>query len=164
MRSFSSVAILNSSRITSVRLSLFSITHLIRFQYSLLVSWADYLSNNSLSVENQCVHSLWPSSSSDNWLSLIRLSSEGDEKNLTNLSIKGIIALKAMSRISDALQRSDDRQKYTVCAYSRDLFVTLLTVLNRIRHQNFTRNGRQTVLSIAQTICLLLSTLRIHLQ
>ncbi|VDB91944.1 unnamed protein product [Peniophora sp. CBMAI 1063] len=70
--------------------------------YSLLCKWADYLVNNTLEL---------PSEFSTDNLSLTKQS---------NLAIKGIIAIQAMSGISQVLGVNDDASKYSVAA--KDLF------------------------------------------
>ncbi|KAH9021897.1 hypothetical protein EDB85DRAFT_2293347 [Lactarius pseudohatsudake] len=64
-------------------------------QYSLLTSWADYLSNSTLVIHDQ--------SSADGLTTT----------NQTNLAIKGIIAIKAMSKMSSVVKQTTDADKYS---------------------------------------------------
>ncbi|KAH9052374.1 hypothetical protein EDB87DRAFT_1722946, partial [Lactarius vividus] len=73
---------------------------LISRYYSLLTSWADYLSNSTLLNHDQ--------SSAD----------ELSTNNQTNLAIKGIIALEAMSKMSSIIEQTADVDKYSVLAAS----------------------------------------------
>ncbi|KAH8977286.1 hypothetical protein EDB86DRAFT_3167651 [Lactarius hatsudake] len=67
-------------------------------QYSLLTSWADYLSNSTLVIHDQ--------SSADGLTT----------KNQTNLAIKGIIAIEAMSKMSSVVKQTADADKYSTTA------------------------------------------------
>ncbi|KAI0031102.1 hypothetical protein K488DRAFT_52813, partial [Vararia minispora EC-137] len=72
--------------------------------YGLLRSWADYLVDSSMALGNQITTDPSP------------------VRNETNLAIKGIIGVKAMSAIASALGVSDDAKKYSDAAsnlYSR---------------------------------------------
>ncbi|KAH9000989.1 hypothetical protein EDB83DRAFT_2275918 [Lactarius deliciosus] len=71
---------------------------LISRYYSLLTSWADYLSNSTLLIHDQ--------SSAD----------ELSTNNQTNLAIKGIIAIKAMSIMSSIIKQAADVDKYSSAA------------------------------------------------
>ncbi|KAH8995311.1 hypothetical protein EDB92DRAFT_1794666, partial [Lactarius akahatsu] len=71
-----------------------------RYYDTVLISWANYLSNVTLLVHNQ--------SSADG------LSSD----NQTNLAIKGIIAIEAMSKMSSIVKRDADVDKYSSTAAS----------------------------------------------
>ncbi|KAI9440205.1 hypothetical protein BJY52DRAFT_524154 [Lactarius psammicola] len=73
---------------------------LIGRYYSLLTSWADYLSNSTLFIRDQ---------SSADGLST---------NNQTNLAIKGIIAIKAMSKMSLIVNQAADVDKYSSTAAS----------------------------------------------
>ncbi|KAH8976457.1 hypothetical protein EDB92DRAFT_1381825 [Lactarius akahatsu] len=73
---------------------------LISRYYDLLTSWADYLSNVTLLVDDQ--------TSADG------LSAD----NQTNLAIKGIIAIEAMSKMSSIIKRDADVDKYSSTAAS----------------------------------------------
>ncbi|KAI9433017.1 hypothetical protein H4582DRAFT_2188442 [Lactarius indigo] len=73
---------------------------LISRYYSLLASWADYLSNSSLVIHDQ--------SSADGLTT----------NNQTNLAIKGIIAIEAMSKMSSVVKRTADANKYSSIAAS----------------------------------------------
>ncbi|KAI9447112.1 hypothetical protein BJY52DRAFT_375069 [Lactarius psammicola] len=73
---------------------------LISRYYSLLTSWADYLSNSTLLIRDQ---------SSADGLSA---------NNQTNLAIKGIIAIKAMSNMSSIVNQAADVDKYSRAAVS----------------------------------------------
>ncbi|KAH9021641.1 hypothetical protein EDB84DRAFT_1580790 [Lactarius hengduanensis] len=73
---------------------------LISRYYSLLTSWADYLSNSTLVIHDQ--------SSGDGLLTT----------NQTNLAIKGIIAIGAMSNMSSIVKRTADADKYSNIAAS----------------------------------------------
>jgi len=68
--------------------------------YNLLTSWADYLSSSTLSISNQ---------SSADGLST---------NNQTNLAIKGIIAIKTMSKMSSIVNQTADVDKYSSTAAS----------------------------------------------
>jgi hypothetical protein len=69
---------------------------LIMKYYSLLTSWADYLSNVTLFIHDQF--------SADNLMS----------NNQTNLAIKGIIAIEAMSKMSSIVKKASDENKFSV--------------------------------------------------
>ncbi|KAH9180830.1 hypothetical protein EDB89DRAFT_1840505 [Lactarius sanguifluus] len=71
-----------------------------RYYDTVLVSWANYLSNATLLVRDQ--------SSADG------LSAD----NQTNLAIKGIIAIEAMSKMSSIVKRDADVDKYSSTAAS----------------------------------------------
>ncbi|KAH8980361.1 hypothetical protein EDB86DRAFT_3052194 [Lactarius hatsudake] len=71
-----------------------------RYYDTALISWANYLSNATLLVHNQ--------SSADG------LSAD----NQTNLAIKGIIAIEAMSKMSSIVKRDADVDKYSSTAAS----------------------------------------------
>ncbi|KAH9021999.1 hypothetical protein EDB85DRAFT_2187724, partial [Lactarius pseudohatsudake] len=71
---------------------------LITRYYSLLTSWADYLSNSTLVIHDQ--------SSADGLTT----------KNQTNLAIKGIIAIEAMSKMSSVVKQTADADKYSTTA------------------------------------------------
>ncbi|KAH9014079.1 hypothetical protein EDB85DRAFT_2097997 [Lactarius pseudohatsudake] len=73
---------------------------LISRYYDLLTSWADYLSNVTLLVDDQ---------TSADGLSV---------DNQTNLAIKGIIAIEAMSKMSSIIKRDADVDKYSSTAAS----------------------------------------------
>ncbi|KAF8273676.1 hypothetical protein EI94DRAFT_1167505 [Lactarius quietus] len=73
---------------------------LIGKYYSLLTSWADYLSNSTLLIHDQ--------SSADGLTT----------NNQTNLAIKGIIAIKAMSKMSSVVEQAADAEKYNNTAAS----------------------------------------------
>ncbi|KAH9164532.1 hypothetical protein EDB89DRAFT_415428 [Lactarius sanguifluus] len=68
---------------------------LISRYYSLLTSWADYLSNSTLVTHDQ--------SSADGLTT----------NNQTNLAIKGIIAIEAMSKMSSVVKQTADADKYS---------------------------------------------------
>ncbi|KAI0309520.1 hypothetical protein OF83DRAFT_1071921 [Amylostereum chailletii] len=68
---------------------------LIGRYYTLLKKWSDYLVNNTLTLPNQI--------SSDNTVTT----------NQTNLAIKGIIAIQAMSSISSTLGRTVEANAYS---------------------------------------------------
>jgi hypothetical protein len=73
---------------------------LISTYYDLLKKWADYLVSHSLSLTGQT-------------------SAEGVSLgNMTNLAIKGIIGVKAMSEISAAVNQLDDQKSYSDSAAS----------------------------------------------
>jgi hypothetical protein len=83
-------------------------------QYSLLTSWADYLSNSTLLIHNQCVHIFTADNLNDRQH---RSSADGlTADNQTNLAIKGIIAIKAMSKMSSVVKQTSDAEKYNVRA------------------------------------------------
>ncbi|KAH9063195.1 hypothetical protein EDB87DRAFT_1558516 [Lactarius vividus] len=71
---------------------------LISRYYSLLTSWADYLSNSTLVIHDQ--------SSADGLTAT----------NQTNLAIKGIIAIEAMSKMSSVVKQTTDVVKYSATA------------------------------------------------
>ncbi|KAH9063197.1 hypothetical protein EDB87DRAFT_1805777 [Lactarius vividus] len=73
---------------------------LISRYYFLLTSWADYLSNSTLVIHDQ--------SSADGLTT----------NNQTNLAIKGIIAIRAMSKMSSVVKRTADANKYSNIAAS----------------------------------------------
>ncbi|KAH9036047.1 hypothetical protein EDB83DRAFT_1770629 [Lactarius deliciosus] len=73
---------------------------LIGRYYDQLTSWADYLSNSTLLIRDQ---------SSADGLST---------NNQTNLAIKGIIAIKAMSKMSSIVKKAADVDKYSGTAAS----------------------------------------------
>ncbi|KAF8273701.1 hypothetical protein EI94DRAFT_1715629 [Lactarius quietus] len=73
---------------------------LISKYYSLLTSWADYLSSSTLLIHEQ--------SSADALTT----------NNQTNLAIKGIIAIKAMSKMSTVVEQTADAEKYNNTAAS----------------------------------------------
>ncbi|KAF8497594.1 hypothetical protein F5888DRAFT_301200 [Russula emetica] len=66
--------------------------------YKLLASWTDYLNTSTLFITNQ--------SSADNLT----------VSNQTNLAIKGIIAIEAMSKMSAVVEQTDDVNKYSNAA------------------------------------------------
>ncbi|KAH9171799.1 hypothetical protein EDB89DRAFT_2175033, partial [Lactarius sanguifluus] len=72
--------------------------NLISKYYSLLTSWADYLSNFTLVIHEQ--------SSADGLKTT----------NQTNLAIKGIIAIEAMSKMSSVVKQTADADKYSSIA------------------------------------------------
>ncbi|KAH8997957.1 hypothetical protein EDB92DRAFT_2024888, partial [Lactarius akahatsu] len=72
---------------------------LISRYYSLLKSWADYLSNSTLVIHGD--------QSSADGLTI---------NNQTNLAIKGIIAIKAMSKMSSVVKQTVDADKYSSIA------------------------------------------------
>ena len=82
----------------------------------MLTSWADYLSISTLSIRNQCVISPNAFFVTDNLSDdLHRLSADRLlTNNQTNLAIKGIIALKAMSEMSSIVNQSADVDQYSV--------------------------------------------------
>ncbi|KAH9011942.1 hypothetical protein EDB85DRAFT_1878028, partial [Lactarius pseudohatsudake] len=68
---------------------------LISRYYDLLISWADYLSDSTLFIHDQ-------------------YSADGrSTDNQTNLAIKGIIAIKAMSQMSSFVAKATDFDKYS---------------------------------------------------
>ncbi|KAH9080196.1 hypothetical protein EDB83DRAFT_2608331, partial [Lactarius deliciosus] len=69
--------------------------NLISRYYGLLTSWADYLSDSTLLIYDQY--------SGDGLLA----------NNQTNLAIKGIIAIKAMSQMSSFVNKTTDFEKYS---------------------------------------------------
>ncbi|KAI0040747.1 hypothetical protein FA95DRAFT_1566133 [Auriscalpium vulgare] len=73
---------------------------LVERYYPLLKTWSDYLVANTLFTQNQ-------------------LSADGDTaSNQTNLALKGIVAIAAMSRISSALNEPSDSAYYSSTASS----------------------------------------------
>jgi len=86
------------------------------WQYSVLTSWTDYLSNMSLNTVDQYV-------GFKNQLPTIKICEldredadlYGGAGNQSNLAIKGIIAIGAMSKMSLAAGHVADADKYSVC-------------------------------------------------
>ncbi|KAK6987445.1 hypothetical protein R3P38DRAFT_2574899 [Favolaschia claudopus] len=76
---------------------------LISRYYDLLTKWAEYLGKNALS----------PAQQSADARDTVLSQTHG---NVTNLALKGIIAIQAMSKISQISGRSDDAQKYMTMA------------------------------------------------
>ncbi|KAI9513396.1 hypothetical protein F5148DRAFT_1006486 [Russula earlei] len=73
---------------------------LISRYYPSLISWADYLTGSTLFINDQ-------------------LSADGlSVSNQTNLAIKGIIAIQAMSKMSSAAKQAADAQRYSSVAAS----------------------------------------------
>ncbi|KAI9513397.1 hypothetical protein F5148DRAFT_990760 [Russula earlei] len=71
---------------------------LISRYYRLLTSWADYLSNSTSFIQDQ-------------------LSADGlSVSDQTNLAIKGIIAIQAMSHMSSIANQAVDAEKYSIAA------------------------------------------------
>ncbi len=87
----------------------------ISLQYDTAKRWADYLVANTLTPSNQCV----PSHIALQFKAqhgTPRDTADGENSaNLTNLAIKGIIGVKAMAEIGDAVQQGSDAQYYKVC-------------------------------------------------
>jgi len=75
---------------------------LINRYYNLLTSWADYLSSSTLTIGVD-------TPTSADGLSI---------NNQTNLAIKGIIAIKAMSEMSSIVKQTADADKYSSSAAS----------------------------------------------
>ncbi|KAF8491815.1 hypothetical protein F5888DRAFT_1619594 [Russula emetica] len=73
---------------------------LISRYYPLLTTWANYLNASTLFISNQ--------SSADNLT----------VNNQTNLAIKGIIAIEAMSKMSSVVNHKEDANKYSSAAAS----------------------------------------------
>ncbi|KAH9996263.1 DUF1793-domain-containing protein [Russula vinacea] len=73
---------------------------LISRYYSLLTSWANYLTSSALFIHDQ---------SSADGLTV---------SNQTNLAIKGIIAIEAMSKMSSVVNQTGDANKYSSAAAS----------------------------------------------
>ena len=83
-------------------------------QYSLLTSWADYLTNSTLLIHDQYVYIFIADNLNDRQH---RSSADGlTTNNQTNLAIKGIIAIKAMSKMSSVVNQAADAEKYNVRA------------------------------------------------
>ena len=61
--------------------------------------------------------------------------------NQTNLAIKGIIAIEAMSKMSSVVKQTDDTDKYSVCASSFVCHAAHLLV-RRVQLRHSTSNGR----------------------
>ena len=88
-------------------------------QYDLLKGWTDYLVNNTLFTSGQYVlrnllHEIAPSSSVMSMLSIRFSADHNTVSNQTNLALKGIVAIKAMSQLSSALGNDVDAQRYSV--------------------------------------------------
>ncbi|KAJ7915217.1 hypothetical protein B0H13DRAFT_2658900 [Mycena leptocephala] len=79
---------------------------LIGKYYNLLKQWADYLATNALIPEHQK-----PADARDTDLAQAR-------GNVTNLALKGIIGIQAMSEISRIMDETEDAQKYETSANS----------------------------------------------
>jgi hypothetical protein len=84
----------------------------------LLTSWTDYLSNSSVNTAYQYVTSKDELRSIESHKS-VRLdadetSEDSSYNSQTNLAIKGIIAIGAMSAMSQAAGYMDDANKYKV--------------------------------------------------
>ncbi|KAJ7702031.1 hypothetical protein B0H14DRAFT_3527381 [Mycena olivaceomarginata] len=77
---------------------------LIGKYYNLLKQWADYLTTNALIPEHQK-----PADARDADLAQAR-------GNVTNLALKGIIVIQAMSEISRIMDEAEDAQKYETSA------------------------------------------------
>ncbi|KAF8169483.1 hypothetical protein K438DRAFT_1983308 [Mycena galopus ATCC 62051] len=77
---------------------------LIGRYYNLLKQWADYLDSNSLIPVQQ-----FPADHRDGVLGQ-------NQGNLTNLALKGIIAIRAMAEISQIMGEAADAQKYEASA------------------------------------------------
>jgi hypothetical protein len=84
-------------------------------QYRLFSQWGDYLGNNSLNPGSQYVDRL------QTWRSpLTQLNCRGSpfslptEVNQTNIALKGILGVAAMSRVSALLNKTTDSQRYNV--------------------------------------------------
>jgi hypothetical protein len=83
-------------------------------QYPLLTTWANYLINTLLFVHDQYVvlvnvllgtdNGLWDRASADGWTAA----------NQTNLAIKGIIAIQAMSEMSIIVDQVTEAKNYSV--------------------------------------------------
>ena len=83
-------------------------------QYPLLTTWANYLINTLLFVHDQYVvlvnvllgtdNGLWDRASADGWTAA----------NQTNLAIKGIIAIQAMSEMSTIVDQVTEAKNYSV--------------------------------------------------
>jgi hypothetical protein len=86
-------------------------------QYSLLTSWADYLSDSTLLIHGQCVLPTHPYCADNLNDRQHRSSADGlTVDNQTNLAIKGIIAIQAMSKMSSVVKQAADAEKYNVRA------------------------------------------------
>ena len=85
-----------------------------RLQYNLTKRWADYLVDNALAPGSQCVFFF---TFLDRNRSYVHCRTSGDGQisvNMTNLAIKGIIAVKAVAEISRTVNQSSDAQLYDV--------------------------------------------------
>jgi hypothetical protein len=67
-------------------------------QYSLIKQWAKYLANNTLYPSSQLTTDIF----------------ESPIANLTNLAIKGVIGLGAMSKIASTVGQTSDATYYSV--------------------------------------------------
>ncbi|KAH9072178.1 hypothetical protein EDB83DRAFT_2313272 [Lactarius deliciosus] len=103
-------------------------------QCHLLTSWADFLSNATLLNHDQ-------------WI-IFDLCGWTDE---TNLAIKGIIAIKAMSRMSSILKRADDVDQYSNIA--ANLYAQWKTGTTSSNHP-----------SVSADSCLVLTPIRVGFQ
>lgn len=85
-------------------------------KYNLFKQWADYLVNNTLTPTNEFVfHGL--SFEGYQFMAYIHrfTADELPAANQTNLAIKGIIGIRAMSVISQYTGNSADESHYQVC-------------------------------------------------
>ena len=88
-----------------------------RLQYNLTKRWADYLVDNALAPGSQCVFFF---TSLDRNRSYVHCRTSGDGQisvNMTNLAIKGIIAVKAMAEVSRTVNQSSEAQLYDVTSF-----------------------------------------------
>lgn len=89
-------------------------------QYNLLRSWAVYLTDNTLTPINQYRFTTVTVLTFQIGLNdSFRATADGqDSANMTNLAIKGLIAIQAMSEISDAVGESSDADSFGVITSS----------------------------------------------
>jgi len=84
-------------------------------QYRVLTSWADYLANTLLFIHDQYVVFVNVLSNADNF-QWHRSSADGlSVSNQTNLAIKGIIGIQAMSDMCSILDQAIGAKNYSVC-------------------------------------------------
>ena len=104
-------------------------TDLSRMQYNVTKGWADYLSEHTISNVYQCVsHTTLDVHAAFNKVDYLRRTADaGSPSNSTNLALKGVIVLKAMSGISSALGQDFDAETYDV-SYSPDSTVRVVTL------------------------------------
>ena len=94
---------------------------LIYNHYGLLQKWGQYLKQNALAPTNQWVTSLLQiyeriTSCCDNrrWADYLVMQNNLPMNNQTNLALKGIIAIAAMSRIATIAGNSNDASQFIV--------------------------------------------------
>ena len=101
---------------TCERVPKWSRTQLMTFKYSLLSKWADYLLDHAMLPPDSWVFTI---TRLGIVIKFCRTTVDGlPQPNSTNLVIKGIIALKAMSEISNLISQKTDSSRYAVSSTS----------------------------------------------